>query len=124
MAVILNCGFPESQHNDTAIEICRIFAEKSEFHWLGGLSLGGGGGITGKKLTEAGRMARHAINALDMTATAFADNQSIPAEAVSVMAKPSIPKWLYKAVGNHGWKRQAKKLGTMGKLYQCPYDKS
>ena len=123
MMAIINCGFPEPHHNSTAIEICRIFAKKSGFRWLGGLSLGSGGAIAGKKLTETVRVGRHAIRALDITATALAGNKPIPAEAVSLMAKPSIPTWLYRAVGNYGWRRQAKLSETTGKLYQRPYDK-
>lgn len=49
---IVNCGFPEAQHNKTAILICRCFAREAEFEWAGGLALGGGEAINGKPLVK------------------------------------------------------------------------
>ena len=39
---IVNCGFPESYHNNTATSIYKYFAKKAKFNWKGGLSLGQG----------------------------------------------------------------------------------
>ena len=54
---IANCGFPEAQHNATALAICRQFADAAGFTWAGGLALGEGGAISGRPLAAAGGMA-------------------------------------------------------------------
>ncbi|MBK8047057.1 MAG: NAD(P)H-dependent oxidoreductase [Anaerolineales bacterium] len=51
---ISNCGFPESQHNATALAICEQFALETGFAWAGGLAIGAGGAIGGRPLTAAG----------------------------------------------------------------------
>jgi hypothetical protein len=37
------------------------------------------------------------------------------------MRKPFIPKWLYKFLGNWGWRRQAKEYGTKDRLKEKPH---
>lgn len=48
MVGIVNSGFPEAFHNDTALAILRRFAAETGFQWAGGLALGGGGTIDKK----------------------------------------------------------------------------
>ena len=48
--VIINCGFPETQHNFVAADICKIFAKEVGFDWKGALTLGMGGFITERGL--------------------------------------------------------------------------
>ena len=116
LMVIANCGFPEAQHNDTALAICRQFAREAGFEWAGGLALGGGESINGKSLSEVQGMARNVIKSLDLAANALAEGKVVPQEAVRAMAIPFVPIWAYTLMGGLGWKQQAKKHGTQLKL--------
>jgi len=66
-AAISQCGFPEAQHNNVAIAICRRFALASGLEWAGGLALGMGGAVSGKRLKEQGAMVHNIIKSLDPT---------------------------------------------------------
>lgn len=119
---ICNCGFPESNHIDPALLICKRFAAEAGMKWAGGLALGGGEAIHGEHLVEAGGRGRYAVQALDLAADALARGESVPREASKLMAKPIIPSWLYRLFGQHGWKKEAGKYGTLRELKARPYD--
>ena len=118
---IANCGFPEASHNDTALAICRQFANEVEFKWAGGLALGAGEVINGQPLFKVKRMARNVIKALDMTAESLARGNPIPQKAIDSMTKPLIPRWLYLIVGPLRWKREAKNNGVYKTIMDRPY---
>lgn len=121
---IVNCGFPEAYHNDTALAICRQFAREANFEWAGGLLLGAGqGAVQGQSLAEAGGRVRNITKSLDLTAAALAAGDAVPQEAIDLMAKPFIPPWLYRAMGSVGWYFMAREYGTMWKLRARPYAK-
>ena len=88
---IANCGFPEAQHNETALAICEQFAAAAGFRWAGGLALGEGGAINGQPLAKAGGMVHNVVAALDLAAAALAEGEPVPAEAIALMARPFIP---------------------------------
>jgi len=121
-AAVINCGFPEAAHNETALAICRRFAQESGFEWAGGLGLGMGEAIGGRPLKEAGGMVRHVVKALDLAADALAAGLPLPEGAVRLMAKPFLPRWLYILMGNRGWKRRARKHGVSSSLDARPYE--
>jgi len=118
---ICQSGFPEVDHNEVAVEICRHFAEDAGFEWAGGLILAAGGMIGGQPLRTLQGMMRSAIKALDLTAEALAAGRSVPDEAVQLMAKPPIPKIGYRFMANWGWRSQFKKRGRGGSLKDQPY---
>jgi len=118
---ILNCGFPEAFHNYTGLAIARQFAQEAGYEWMGGLALGMGGAIDGKPLADCGRMARNVVKALDLAAASIDRGEAVPSQAVDLMVKPFLPRWLYIALGNWGWKRQAKRYGVKDHLYARPY---
>ena len=118
---VLNCGFPESFHNYTALAIARQFAREAGLTWMGGLFLGMGGAIDGKTLKERGGMVRNLRKALRLTAEALDRGQPVPSEAADLMAKPFLPRWMYLTIGNWAWKRQAAKNGVRGQLHAQPY---
>jgi hypothetical protein len=122
LVTILNCGFPEAHHNDTALAICRQFAREAGFEWAGGLSLGGGEAISGQPLESKGRMVRNVVRALELSADALAAGEPVPGEAVRLMAKPLVPARVYTWLGAVGWRRQAKKHGAADKLHERPYE--
>ncbi len=121
LTAIVNCGFPEAKHNNTAISICRCFAREAKFEWAGGLALGGGEAISGKPLVEVKGMARNVIKSLKLAATALTEGKPIPPEAIDLMSKPLIPARLYTLIGNIGWRRRAKKYNEHKNLYNRPY---
>lgn len=119
---IINCGFPEVQHTETAIAICRKFASETGLVWAGGLGLGGGESLNAKPLKELGGMVRNTVKSLDLAADALSQGKDVPQEAIELMAKPFIPRWLYVLFGGMGWKRRAKGHGARKKLYDRPYE--
>jgi hypothetical protein len=121
MAAISNSGFPEARHNDVSLAMSRKFALDCGFEWAGGLALGGGQSISGRRLEQAGGQVRNVKMALDLAAVALAKGEKIPEEAVTLMAKPMVPKCLYLLVGNIGWYWQARKKGCREKLDHMPY---
>lgn len=118
---IINCGFPEAHHNDIAVAICRKFAEKAGFDWAGGLALGGGEAIRGKELDKLGFMTRNVRKSLDLSADDLAKGKALPHEAVMLMAKPLMPSWIYKLIGEFGFKKTGKKNQVYKELQNCPY---
>jgi hypothetical protein len=122
-AAIINCGFPEAQHNETALWICRQFAREACFNWLGGLSMGGGEILNSQPLPTRSGMLRSIIKSLDLTAYAIAAGKPIPEEAIRQMAKPVIPRWLYTTVGDRGWKKRAKEFNADKNLNYQPFNK-
>ena len=122
LLAISNCGFPEAHHNDAALGIYRRFAMESGFEWSGELALGMGEAIGGRSLDERGGMVRNVKTSLNLTANALAKGESLPQEAVDLMAKRFIPIWMYILFGGFGWKRQAKKNKVDKKsMYGQPY---
>lgn len=118
---IANCGFPEAHHNDTALAICRQFAAAAGLEWTGGLSMGAGTPFGGKPLEEAGGMARGVIAALDLTATALAKGDTVPDEAVAIMAKPFMPIRGYTLMGGMGWRMEGWRNGVYRQLRARPF---
>lgn len=122
LVAILNCGFPEAHHNDTALAICRQFARETGFEWAGGLSLGGGEAISGRPLETKGRMVRNVSRALELSADALAEGEPLPEEAVKLMATPLVPARLYTWLGARRWRRQSKEHGVKARLGDRPYE--
>lgn len=123
LVAISNSGFPESFHNDTALKICKCFASKNNFKWLGGLPMGSGGAINGRPIEQFGGMTRNIVKALDMTTEAIVNDEIIPNEAIEMISTKMFPNWLYTLAGNRDWKTQAKKFNMHKQLYAKPYIK-
>lgn len=120
---IANCGFPEAQHNTTALAICQQFANVAGFTWAGGLALGAGGAINGRPLAQAGGMVRHVVRALDLTAAALAAGQPAPEEAAALLARPMMPPRAYTFMGGLGWRMQARRNGVYRQLRARPFQR-
>ncbi|HUH96087.1 MAG TPA: NAD(P)H-dependent oxidoreductase, partial [Anaerolineales bacterium] len=121
-AAISNCGFPEPDHNATALAICANFARLKGFQWAGSLALGAGQGMVhGIPLNEMDGRAIPLKKALDLAAASLRHGAAIPPEAQALLARPFIPAWLYRAMGVYGWRQQAKEYGAAGKMRDRPY---
>lgn len=121
LAVILNCGFPEKQHNQTAISICRCFADECGLEWAGALAMGMGGAASDKVLDRAGGMFQNVRKGLKIATSALSQGRCVPLEAADLVAKPLMPLRLYVAAANFGWKSQAQKFGVKKRLNARPF---
>ncbi len=117
LVAIVNNGFPEATQNVTALAICRQFALEAGLEWAGGLSFGGGGVINGAALERVGFPARNIKKALDLVAGDLLAGNAVSGQAVELMAKPSVPRWLFLLVGNRRWNMMAKQNGVQDSLY-------
>jgi hypothetical protein len=118
---ICQSGFPELDHNEVAVEICRNFAQAAGFEWAGSLILPAGGMLNGQPLAKMKGMMRTAVKALDLSAEALAAGRPVPGEAVRLMAKMPIPALGYRFMANRGWHAQFKKRGEGESLKAQPY---
>ena len=120
LAVIVQCGFPEPHQCDTAVGICRRFAESTGLGWAGALAMGMGGSLVEdfKKLPGGGRKI---LDALHMTAKSLARGGDIPDEAKSLFARPLMPRWLYIMGGNLGWRLQMRENKAKRPIGYRPY---
>jgi hypothetical protein len=121
LAALINCGFPEAVHCDTALAILECFARRVEFEWAGGLALGGGASIDGRSLELRGGMTRNVRVGLDEAADALLRGEPIPPSAVAQLAKPMIPARLYTGIASLGWRWQALRHGVHRQLGERPY---
>jgi len=117
LAAIVQCGFPETHQNQTAVDIMRRFAKEAGFAWAGALAMGMGGALGGRPLEKAGGMVRNVVKALDMAAASLAVGGDIPEEASRLMARPLMPRWLYFLAANWGFRREIKKHGARKRVY-------
>ena len=121
-AAISNCGFPEPDHNATALAICENFARLTHFEWAGSLALGAGEGMVhGASLNELDGRVIPLKKALDLAAESLARGMAIPSEAQALLAKPFVPGWLYRAMGVYGWRQQAKQYHVEKISKRQPY---
>jgi multimeric flavodoxin WrbA len=104
LAVLVNSGFPEPTHNETALAIYRQFAIACGCEWAGGLSIPGGGMLDGESIEALGGRVHTLRIALDLVADALARGVVIPAEAVTRARKLTIPLWLYRLIANIGFR--------------------
>lgn len=121
LAVIVQCGFPESHQNRPAVDIMRLFAREAGFEWAGALAMGMGGAISGRPLEKAGGMARNVVRALDLAAASLAAGGDVPEEAARLMARPLMPRWIYNLAANWGFRRQLRKHGVRKRAADRPY---
>lgn len=122
LVAICNSGFPESSQSNTAIGICRRFAREAGLEWAGGLALGGGEAIHGRALPEVGSMAKNIVKSLDLAAIDLATHGEISQQAMELMSKPFVPAWLYRMLGDHGFRKDARKHGVTD-LDARPYER-
>ena len=121
---IVNCGFPEAEQNKTALKVYQQFVREAKLKYLGGISVGMGGAISGQSLAEMGGTAKNLIEGLDQAVEDIVKNQRLSDSVIEKTSKPMISqKWLYTLGGNLGWRFQALKNGVYRKLNDQPYQR-
>lgn len=121
LAVIVQCGFPETIHNQPAVDIMRQFALEAGFEWAGALAMGMGGAVAGRSLEKAAGVVRNVVKAIDNAASSLAAGGNISDEAAALMARPLMTRGLYRLTANWGWRRQMKKHGIRKQACARPY---
>jgi hypothetical protein len=121
LAAVINCGFPEANHCRTALAILECFARRAGFEWAGGLALGGGGSIDGRRLDQLGGMTRNVRTGLDLAVEALLRGESVPDAAIARLAKPMMPPAIYTGMTNLGWRWQAYRHGVHRHLRDRPW---
>jgi hypothetical protein len=122
LAMILNCGFPESRHAAVARTIGALFAKTAGLRWAGALQLGGGGVIHGQPLSDVGHVVQHLPGLLDDAAAALATGTSIAPETREDFKEPLMPTALYMAAGDAAWLWTATHEGALTRLWERPAD--
>ena len=120
VALVLNCGFPESRHASVARTIGALFARRAKARWAGALQLGGGGAIHGEALVAAGRMVQHLPALLDDAAIALATGRSLSLATREAFRQQLMPTALYMAAGDAGWLWTASHEGALTRLWERP----
>lgn len=121
LAALVQCGFPEAAHCRPAADVVRLFASQAGFRFLGCLACGMGGAIGRRPLPQAGPIVRHQLRALDEAAASLAEDREIPAATVARMGRAMMPRWFYNLAAGWGWRQQAKRFATSGRLREKPY---
>ncbi len=121
LVAICQCGFPEAEHNEVALEICAGFARSAGFEWAGGLAMGAGGMVSEQPLRKVAGRLRSVVRALDLSAAELAAGRTVPDEAVRLMAKPAFPAFAYRFIANRGWRSELKKRGAGTPLDARPF---
>lgn len=105
---VVNCGFYEARQNAPALEIMKNWCRKCGLIWGIGVGVGGGGMLPMLKEIPAGRGPR---KRLSRALAELADDIKSRTAAPDILVKPGIPRFLYKAAAEMGWRQQIKKDG-------------
>lgn len=120
IAMVLNCGFPESRHTSVARTIGALFARTAKARWAGALQLGGGALIHGEQMDSISRLAAHLAPLLDDAASFLAEGRAIPPETREEFREQLISSSLYVAAGDVAWLWTARHQGALTKLWERP----
>lgn len=123
LIALVNCGFPEASHNDTALAILEQFAKSSGFLWMGGIGVGGGNGFGGKSLEEGTGATIPIRMALDLASEALAKGEPIPQVAVDMAMKQPYPSFLFRFGAQFFWRAKATRYGVKREIDDKPYNK-
>jgi len=104
-----------------ALSACRLFAGQARLRWAGGLAMGCGEAISGRRLESLGGMTRNIRRALALTAEALLRGEDVPEEAAALLRKPLAPAWIYPFLGEFLWRARARRHGAAWRLGRRPY---
>ncbi len=104
---IVNCGFHEASQNETALAICKHFADRAGLPWGYGIGIGGGPALSGFKSWENGP-ASGIYKALRGMAGAILSMES----GTDVFVSFGIPRFAYLLIVKFLMWNLAQKSGT------------
>lgn len=118
---ILNCGYPEAEHNITALPMYRQFIAEIGLEWVGSLIIGMGPFVNISSFFDVHFLLKNFKKITErITNTLFEDNRinKMP----DLVLEPFIPIWLY-SFGEYITARFfAAKNGIFWKIGYRPYD--
>ena len=120
---IVNNGFPEPDQNVLSVQMIRVFTQKMDWKWAGGLMIGGGGIVSQMPIDEGRGPVKRVKEAFLLTAEGIINDGKVPLDASALLSKPLMNKWIYVRMAHLGWRRRARKLGTKD-LYLQPDKKN
>ena len=117
---ICNCGFFEPEHNRVAIDTVKNFSAHVGMSWGYGIGIGGGALVASqsKNISPKGSAA----NVYTVLCELGKDIESPYKEKRDVFINPTMPRFLYKLVGNLGWYQMAIKYGSIRSLKAKPHN--
>ena len=134
---VVNSGFPEKHQSLLALAICRNFTLECGLSWAGGLAMGGGEAFDLCKLpkyfsTLSCASLHHIVRSLNMTATALAQGEPLPQEAIQLIAKTPFPfisfkiwRYFFTKKGTALWGKKAAHHGiSSDMMFDKPYKNS
>ena len=106
---IINNGFIEGRQNINALQIMANYTTRIGHSWRFGIGIGGGEFVkeTMEVIPLKSKLKRNIYFALVKLATEL-ESQEIT-QHNNIMTNPSMPKFLFMAVGNRHWTNKAKK---------------
>jgi hypothetical protein len=122
LALITQCGFPETHQNQPASDIMRRFADRAGFEWAGGLILGMGGAVSGRPLPDKPKgMVRNVLLGFDRAAADLAEGRPIDAGTIALVGRRLMPSWLYFFMANFGMRHELRKFARKSGRKLDPY---
>lgn len=105
---VVNCGFYEGIQADTALAVMKNWSTKIDSDWKYGLGVGGGGAVSMILTTDVAKGPKGSVDvALKELADNIIDGNSGENKYVSV----DMPRFLYKAAAQLGWRKAIKLNG-------------
>ncbi len=95
MISIIHCGLPEAEHCNNALAICKNFAEKMQFNFVGSAVFPDTGSIDGSAVDKHTRITSNLDRLI--TSTCIHENNE---NAVELIGKPSMHPLFFRIFGN------------------------
>ncbi|KAF5038295.1 hypothetical protein DSECCO2_555750 [anaerobic digester metagenome] len=126
LLAVFNSGFPEPHHNNLAIRMCEIFAQKTGIEWVGGITIGMGAAFESQGVEDAGFMSRNLKKGMDSIVDCLSLGNPVPSEAMLIASKPLLPLFFAKHgmcwFGGRMWKGKVHDESIKRNMYERPYD--
>lgn len=106
---VINNGFIEGRQNTNALQIMAHYAARIGYNWRFGIGIGGGEFVkeTMEVIPLKSRLKRNIYNAMVKLISDLESQEII--QQNNIMTNPSMPKFLFRAVGNLHWTAESKK---------------
>lgn len=118
---LVNCGFYEGLHNRVCLEIVENLCISLGARYCGGIGIGTGEMIRAMQaVPEQAGIRRPIFSALNAAAEALARADGALHE--NIYTQHALPRFLYKVLGESGWRKQVRKNGLKPTdLHAQPY---